>query len=264
MAYKYKAFISYSHADKAWAQMLHLRLETFTTPKALVGAQGRHGMITRRLHPIFRDRDELPTGSALGPELQRALEGSEFLLVLCSPATANSHWVNEEIRFFRKAHGDDRILAAIIDGDPGAPVAKGEQGCFPPALIEPPEGSTELCEPIAADFRKGGDGKRLAFLKVAAGMLGLGLDDLVQRAAQRRQKQLATIAAASFAGMLATLGLALYANNQRVAATEQRVIAERERDTAAQLSRLHIRDCQPGDGKPENHHGTDNFGARQG
>jgi tetratricopeptide (TPR) repeat protein len=211
---------------------LHLRLETFRTPKQIRGGQGRWGDVDHKLTPVFRDRDDLSTGSALGPELQKALAGSEFLLVLCSPASANSRWVNEEIRYFRSRHGDDHILAAIVAGEPGAPVGPDCDGCFPPALIEPPEGSSQPREPIAADFRKGGDGKRLAFLKVAAGMLGIGLDDLARRDAQRRQKQLAAIAAASFGGMIATLGLALYANSQRIVATQQRVIAERERDTA--------------------------------
>ena len=232
MSFRYKAFISYAHADKAHARNLHVRLETFSTPKQLVGRDGRWGKITPKLKPVFRDRDELPTGSALGPELRRALDEAEFLLVLCSPAAANSVWVNEEIRYYRTKHGDDHILAAIIDGEPGAPVGPDSIGCFPPALIEPPDGADAPREPIAADFREGGDGRRLAFLKVAAGMLGVGLDDLARRDAQRRQKFLAGVTAASLAVALVTLGLAFYANNQRIAANEQRVIAERERDTA--------------------------------
>ncbi|MEM8773242.1 MAG: TIR domain-containing protein, partial [Pseudomonadota bacterium] len=229
---KYKAFISYSHADKAWASRLHLRLETFRTPKKIIGGAGRYGDIPSKLTPIFRDRDELPTGSALGPELKRALTNSEFLLVLCSPASANSRWVNEEIRFFRQTHGDDRILAAIVDGEPGAPVGEGLDGCFPPALIEPPEGSDQPREPLAADFRESADGKKLAFQKLAAGMLGAHLDALVQRMAQRRQKRMAQLAGALGTLSLFMGGLAIYATFQRDAAIEQRAIAERERDTA--------------------------------
>ncbi|NOX94261.1 MAG: toll/interleukin-1 receptor domain-containing protein [Alphaproteobacteria bacterium] len=232
VTYRYKAFISYSHTDKTAARGLHLRLETFRTPGNLAGSQGRWGDVEHKLTPVFRDRDELSTGSALGPVLQEALAGSEFLLVLCSPAAANSRWVNDEIRYFRSKHGDDHILAAIVDGDPAAPVGTGEAGCFPPALIEPPEGSSKPREPIAADFRKGGGGKQLAFLKVASGMLGVGLDDLVRRDAQRRQRQLTTIAAASFAGMLGAGWLAFTAYTQSIEANKQRVIAEHERDTA--------------------------------
>ena len=228
----YKAFISYAHKDKAAATRLHIKLENFRTPKKIIGTKGRFGSVAPKLTPIFRDRDELSTGSALGPELQRALDNSEFLIVLCSPASAQSHWVNEEIRYFRKSHGDERILAAIVDGDPAAPVGEGEEGCFPPALIEPPEEGAPPREPIAADMREEGDGKRLAFQKLASGMLGVGLDALVQRLEQRRQRRLTQIAAASLAGMAMTSGLAVYAYFQRDAAIEQRAIAETERDTA--------------------------------
>ena len=229
--YRYQAFISYAHANKNWARSIHVRLETFRTPKALVGRQGLRGPVQARLHPIFRDRDDLSTHHELGPALQDSLEQSRFLIVLCSPTSANSKWVNEEIRFFRKTHGDDRILAAIVDGDPGAPVGEGSDGCFPPALIEPPEGSTAPREPIAADFRKTADGPRLAFQKLASGMLGIPLDSLVRREAARRQRRIQQIAA-GLAGLVIVLsGLTIYAFQQRAEAITQRAAAEHERDT---------------------------------
>ena len=40
-------------------------------------------------------------------------------------------------------------------------------------------------------FAKTGDGRRIGFLKLVAGMLGVGLDDLVQRETTRRQRRLA-------------------------------------------------------------------------
>ncbi len=213
--------------------MLHVGLETFRTPKNLVGTEGAHGPVDRRLTPVFRDRDELATGSALGPELQRALVNSQFLIVLCSPASANSPWVNREIRFFREIHGDERVLAAIIDGDPGAQVGEGHAGCFPPALLEPPKGSQTPREPVAADFRREGDGKRLAFQKLAAGILGIPLDGLTQRMAQRRQRRVAQVAAGLGGLAFAMGGLAIYAFQQEAIAEQQRAIAEKERDTAA-------------------------------
>ncbi|NNL88359.1 MAG: toll/interleukin-1 receptor domain-containing protein [Marinicaulis sp.] len=229
---KYKAFISYSHADVSWARSLHVRLETFRTPKSLRGTQGSHGPVPEKLHPIFRDRDELSSGSALGPELQAALSASEFLIVLCSPASANSKYVNDEIRYFRSVHGDEKIIAAIVGGDPAAPVGKDEDGCFPPALIEPPEGSDAPREPIAADFREEGDGKRLGVQKLKSGMLGVPLDALVQREAARRARRMQQVAAGMTILALVLAGLTVEAFRQRGIAEEQRVIAERERDTA--------------------------------
>jgi hypothetical protein len=36
-AFRYYAFISYSHQDKTWADWLHKALETYVVPKRLVG-----------------------------------------------------------------------------------------------------------------------------------------------------------------------------------------------------------------------------------
>jgi tetratricopeptide (TPR) repeat protein len=131
------------------------------------------------------------------------------------------------------------VLAIIVGGEPGAEVGPGCDGCFPPALVEPEAGASEPCEPIAADVRRQGDGKRFGLLKLVAGLLGVGLNDLVQRDAARRQRRLAVIAAASLAGTAAMMLLAIYANLQRIEATRQRVIAETETaDTRAALDYL--------------------------
>ena len=74
----YKAFISYSHADKEWGDWLHEKLETFAVPKEIVGIKGvkskYYKYIPPDLVPIFRDRNELPTSSELGQEINLALK----------------------------------------------------------------------------------------------------------------------------------------------------------------------------------------------
>ncbi len=87
--------------------------------------------------------------------------------------------------------------------------------------------STETpAETLAADAREGGDGKKYAMLKVAAGMLGVGLDDLVRRDATRRARFAWTVAGASIAGMAATGALAVYAVAKGNEATAMRGRAE--------------------------------------
>ena len=66
----------------------------------------------------------------------------------------------------------------------------------------------------------------MGLLKIVAGMIGVGLDDLVQREAQRRQRRLYAITAASVAGMLFTSGLAYTAIDARDEARDQRREAE--------------------------------------
>ncbi len=71
-----------------------------------------------------------------------------------------------------------------------------------------------------------GEARRTGFLKLVAGMLGVGLDELVQRETTRRHRRLAWLAAASVAGMAVTSTLAFTAFEARNAAREQRREAE--------------------------------------
>jgi hypothetical protein len=73
IALKYRAFISYSHADTTWAKWLHRALESFCIDKDLVGLETATGAIPKALRPIFRDRDEFTRWSRpLGPNARRA------------------------------------------------------------------------------------------------------------------------------------------------------------------------------------------------
>jgi tetratricopeptide (TPR) repeat protein len=199
-----------------------------------VGSSTPFGPAPRRLTPIFRDQDELSASGDLGDALVAALKGSLFLVVICSPASARSHWVGEEILTFKRMYGEGRILALIVDGEPYASQQPGgeAQECFPAALRYRlgADGalSTTPAEPLAADLRPAKDGRRLAKLKLVAGLAGLRLDDLAQREAQRRVRNLALVTAASVTGMVVAGGLALYANVQRIEADRQRHVAERE------------------------------------
>ena len=163
-----------------------------------------------------------------------------FLLVICSPASAKSKWVAEEILAFKRIHGESRVLALIVGGRPRASDRPGEedQECFPRTLrfVVGADGelSDEIAHPIAADIREGQDSRQLAKMKLIAGLTGLRLDDVVQREAQRRMRRLAMITGASVAGMVIAGGLALYANFQRIEAEHQRRVAEQE--TAAAVA----------------------------
>lgn len=226
------AFLSYSHDDAEVADWLHQELEQFHVPARLVGKLTDQGPVPKRLAPIFRDRHELAAAHDLAEEIEEAIAGSRFLIVLCSPDAAQSHWINEEIACFKRLHGEERILAAILDGEPFVSDIPGREAeeCFPPALRVRFDGrgrpTTHRAEPIAADLREQGDGRKMGLLKIAAGMMGVGLDDLAQREAQRRHRRLYAITAASVAGMLFTSGLAYTAIDARDEARDQRREAE--------------------------------------
>jgi len=223
--FKYRAFISYSHRDRKWGERLHRWLETYRTPKHLVGKAGAHGPIPGRLFPIFRDRDELPVSADLNATINKALAESAYLVVVCSPNAAKSKWVNEEIRAFRALGRTDRILTFIVDGEPSA--SAPDQECFPPALR-----SDDTTEGIAADARHDMDGPENATLKLLATLLGAGYDQLKQRDHERRIRRLQAWTASSLLLVLLFLALGVALLFQRNYARQQEELADAERDRA--------------------------------
>ncbi|WP_412971450.1 toll/interleukin-1 receptor domain-containing protein [Glaciecola sp. MF2-115] len=175
--YKYHAFISYRHADnkvqgRQWATWLHQAIETYEVPKDLVGKKNERGdVIPQRIYPIFRDEEELPAHANLGTSIVSALEQTNLLVVLCSPRAVASTYVADEIDYFKKLGGSDRIIAAMIDGEPNtswddSKLKLGftkEDECFPiPLQFEYDQNGNPTdkhAEPIAADFRINNDGK---------------------------------------------------------------------------------------------------------
>jgi tetratricopeptide (TPR) repeat protein len=244
--FKYRAFISYSHADESWASWLHRALESYRVPRRLIGTVTEFGVVPERIAPVFRDRDELTAATNLGDKLTRALEQSAFQIVICSPAAAKSRWVNEEILTYKRFGREHRVFCLIVAGEPGASARPetAHEECFPRALIHKlgPDGelSDERSEPIAADARRGKDSRLDAKLKLIAGMLGVGLDELKQREAARRHRRMALLATASVAGMAVTSVLATAAWLARNDAQRQRVRAEAEAETARQTTQFMI------------------------
>ena len=218
---KYWAFISYSHRDRRWAEWLLRRLEGYRLPQALVGRQTRDGPLPRRLFPVFRDRDELASSSELGVEVERALRASRYLVVICSPHSARSHWVNEEIRYFKSLGREDRVRCFIVDGEP----LRGDaRECFASALLQRLDGTPS--EPIAADARAQGDGRERARLKLIAGLVGVGYDELRRRDLLARNRRLALLAGVATITSVVTVSLAVAAYFARAAAEHSRQQAE--------------------------------------
>lgn len=219
---RYWAFISYSHRDEAVAKRLQRRLETYRLPRQLVGREGPEGPVPARVRPLFRDRDELHAGADLKAHVQQALAASRWLIVVCSPDAARSPWVEREIVEFKRLHGERRVLALIAAGEPEA--------CFPNALRhaldERGEPRGAALEPIAADLRAHADGPKRAPLKLLAGMVGVGFDELVRRDAARRARWLAALTAGSLAGMAVLTVLTVLALRARDEARQQRAQAQ--------------------------------------
>ena len=225
--YTYKAFISYSWADAKWGKWLQQAVETYRTPKALIEKHAGMREIPARLTPLFKDREEQAAGASIGASIEAALADSEFLIVICSPNSAKSQWVNHEIAWFKTNRNPDKILALIVDGEPG----DESRECYPKALTHKIASDLSITDepdeaPLAADAREGGDGKRLAKLKLVAAMLGVGLDQLLRRDDRRRVIRARIVAAASLALALVMSGLTWFAVEARNEADRQRAEAD--------------------------------------
>lgn len=260
-AFRYRAFISYSHRDKVWADWLHKALETYAIPSRLVGQTTAAGVIPRRLAPIFRDRDELASATDLGGKVNGALAQSANLIVICSPRSATSRWVQDEVLAYKRLGRSEHIFCLIVDGEPNASDLPGREAeeCFAHALRYRLGSDNALShqrtEPIAADARPGQDGKSNAKLKLIAGLLDVGFDQLKQRELQRRNRRLAAVAALAVAVMAVTTTLAimaLIARHAAVVASQAAVRRQKQaeglvgfmlgdlNDKLAQVSRLDI------------------------
>jgi WD40 repeat protein len=248
---KYWAFISYSHTDKTWGDWLHKALETYRVPRRLVGKEGRDCKVPARIFPIFRDREELPVSSDLSANINQALNESRYLIVICSPRSAQSRWVGEEIKTFKRLGREDHILALIVEGSPNATDGKPnvglDQECFHVAMryhMVDGELSEIRTEPVAGDARQGRDGKSNAKLKLVAGLIGVNYDELKQREQERRLKRVQIVSALSIVliGLFAALSGALFlkqreARAQQAAAEKARVDADYQRAAAEKSER---------------------------
>ena len=208
MIKKYNAFISYRHSEKdsAIASEIQTRLERFKIPRDI---QKKTGI--KRFERIFRDKEELPITSDLNENIEKALEESDHLIVICSERTSESIWVRKEIETFLKYHRKKNIFTVLVDGDPGKVI--------PDILLHDTvtrkladgreETREELIEPLSCDYRIGiKKARKVELPRLAASMLGCSYDELIQRRRQyvrRRNAMIISCASVVLAGIIAYL-----------------------------------------------------------
>ena len=227
---KYRAFLSYSHADTRVGKWLHGAIEGFPLDRELVGRVTAYGPVPKTLRPVFRDRDEFTAGHTLNEQTINALDQSLALVVLCTPASAKSHYVNEEVRLFKSRHQDRPVIPIIASGEPG----QENNECFPPAMRFDVTANGEITSVpstlLAADLRDHGDGKDLALAKVVARLIDLGTDDVFRRAQRaQRRRQRGWIAGLTVIA-LGLAGLAVWAEVERFRAERNFSIAKQGAD----------------------------------
>lgn len=238
--YNYDAFISYRHTepDKYAAELLHKQLEAFRLPGNV--ARKRKGE-RRRISRVFRDKDELPLTNNLEDPIMQALQASEYLIVICSPRLRESLWCRKEIETFISMHGREKVLAVLIEGEPG--------DSFPEELLYREETVTDEggishvekipMEPLAADIR-GKDKRamkkalRTELLRLLAPMFNLNYDDLRQRHRERRLKRILAASVSvgavclAFGAVSTTMALRIRNQNVQIQAQAEEILQQNE------------------------------------
>lgn len=216
----YDAFVSYSRADKAFVERLVKHLERFAPPKAL-------GLPARRLR-VFMDTKDL-VGTGYYDAVERALVSAHKLIVVCSPSSSKSPYVDDEIRRFLKAQdktGRD-IIPILLDGIPNNEARTPEQEAikaFPEVLYDYIE------MPLAVDYlrfdlrrSKFDDGAYAnSWFTLLANILDVNRNELEEREAKRQRQRRLTIGVIAGTVMVALTVLSLVALWQRDEAVDQR------------------------------------------
>ena len=123
--YTYDAFISYSHNEKDAfaAEQLHKILEHYHIPKRIQQSSGK-----KKIERVFRDQEEMPISFNLASNIQEALDQSEFLILMCSPNSIKSEWVQREVETFLKSHSKEQVLTVLLEGEPGICTSQNDGG----------------------------------------------------------------------------------------------------------------------------------------
>lgn len=216
----YDAFVSYSRDDKAFVERLIKRLERFAPPKVL-------GLPARRLR-VFVDTKDL-VGTSYYEAVERALSGARKLIVICSPSSRRSPYVEDEIRRFLKVPGrtGQDIIPILLEGIPNNEARSPEEEAnkaFPEVLYEYME------MPLAVDYlrfdlrrSKLDDGAYAnSWFVLLANILEVKRDELEEREAKRRRQRRLTIGAITGTVIFALTVLSIVALWQREQAIDQR------------------------------------------
>lgn len=173
--FKYFAFISYNSKDTAWGKKLQKKLEHYRMPSTLCS---EHGWERTPIKPVFfAPTDILPGG--LTEELRERLRASKNLIVICSPNSAKSEWVGEEIKFFHSLGRTKNLHFFIVEGTPHS--GNPDTECFNPVIDQ-----LGLPEILGANiheriYRWPWLNKERAYVQLVSKLLGVEFDAIWQR-----------------------------------------------------------------------------------
>jgi len=186
--YTYYAFVSYRSSDEKWAKWLQEKIEGYRLPTTI--QHENNDLPKSRLRPCFRYHTDIQPNE-LKTELRNKLEQSKYLLVICSPRSAQSPWVGAEIDTFVELGRRDRIIPIIVDGRPYSNDPATE--CYNPSLLKHFPHSDDINEDreiLGVNIHEEGSGsaymkRERAVMQVVSRMLNVSFDRIWQRQKRR-------------------------------------------------------------------------------
>lgn len=195
--YVYFAFISYKREYEKWAKWLQKKLESYSLPTTI---RKEKPELPNKIRPVFRDQSEL-SGGNLKAEIEKGLNASKYLIVICSIRSAKSPWVSKEVQHFIDQGREEYIIPFIIGGTPNA--SNSEEECFPEGLRQ----LTGEKEILGININE--MGRDAAAIKVIARMFDIRFDALWQRHEKEKKRRKRITIAAIVAMMLAAIVVSL-------------------------------------------------------
>ncbi|MGW6424342.1 toll/interleukin-1 receptor domain-containing protein [Nocardia sp. NPDC055053] len=101
----YDAFLSYSHADRAIAAGIQKGLHR-------IGRRMGHLHALR----VFRDATDLTASPDLWGKVTEAMDQARYCIVVLSPHSAVSEWVDREIAYWLRTRGSEQLLFVVAGG----------------------------------------------------------------------------------------------------------------------------------------------------
>jgi WD40 repeat protein len=229
----YAAFISYSRAvDGRLAPRLQSALERFGKP-----------WYRLRAIRVFRDDASLSANPGLWSSLTGALDHAEFFVLVASPGSAASEWVDREVEYWLEHRDRARLLIVLTEGEivwdeRTANFDWTRTTALPRALAgafsEEPR-YTDLRFAATSDHLSLRDPRfRDAVADVAAPLNGRAKDDMIGEEVRQHRR---TLRIARGAGVLLA-ALTAAASLAAVLAVRAADRADRERDRAEQEARI--------------------------
>lgn len=226
--FQYDAYILYDEKNglhKKAAEALQKGLEHFK-----VSGQ-------RRIRRIFLDSAELSADQNANRQIVDALGDSGFLIIIGSDTEGETIWNAGEVQYFLKTHDSSRILPVVVEqkdkvDDQKIIKMKGRERYLSYAAAVYGQTETEILKNV----------RKNAVLRIAAPILGVPYDALVQRYRTYRRKKIGSIVGAV---SIVAIGFLSYTAYQKYQIQIEHRLASRNR--AQNLCNQALKQYEQGD-----------------